>query len=101
MASLSQLESDEAFARQLQAQENGEGGGGFIQVGPVRVRQAPRQNQRQGADDTAADNGTNNPTVLNARMNNLSTQRATVAAIVLIHIPQVEHIHGVLHCFFL
>jgi hypothetical protein len=95
-AALSQLEADEAFARQLQAQENGQGGQGggrFIQLGPVRVQQTPagqRQGQRQrqaGGDDIAQ--GTENPTVLNARMNQLSTQRATVVAIVVIHIPQV------------
>ena len=93
MAELSQLEADEAFARQLQAQENGQGGR-FIQLGPVRVQQSPyranntpaghQQGGQEGGDET-----TENPTVLNARLNQLSTARATVVAIVVIHAPQI------------
>mmetsp|Transcript_17415 Transcript_17415/g.29197 ORF Transcript_17415/g.29197 Transcript_17415/m.29197 type:complete len:372 (+) Transcript_17415:178-1293(+) len=89
MAALSQLEADEAFARELQAQENGHGGR-FIQMGPVRIQQSPYRappsanDQEEGADDT-----TQNPTVLNTRLNQLSTARATVVAIVVMHAPQI------------
>ena len=100
MAAMSQLEADEAFARQLQAEEGG-GGGRFIQLGPLRIQQSPTQQQRQQqgqgqgqrqgqTEGGTAENEPENPTVLNARLNQLSTARATVAAIVVIHLPQVS-----------
>jgi hypothetical protein len=69
----SHIESDEAFARQLQAQEMG-------------MRSVPRDfNQRT----PLIRDQNENPTVINARLNEISSARATVIAIFLVHFPQV------------
>ncbi len=65
---MSTLDTDEAFARQLQEQELG-------------IRRPNTNTPLIRVDD--------NPTVINARMNDIASARITVGAIVLIHIPQV------------
>lgn len=71
---MSQLDADEEFARQLQAQEMG-------------LRSLPQDhNQRTPLIRERDDN----PTVLNARLNELSSARATVLAIFIVHFPQVR-----------
>lgn len=66
-------ESDEALARRLQAQELG-----LRTLPPDFNSQAPLI---QGNNE--------NPTVINARLNELSSARATVAALFIVHFPQV------------
>lgn len=69
----SHIESDEAYARQLQAQEMG-------------LRTMPQDlNQRT----PLIRDPNENPTVINTRLNELSSARATVIAIFLVHVPQV------------
>jgi hypothetical protein len=65
------MESDEAFARRLQEQELG-------------YRPQPNTNTpliREHVD---------NPTVINARLNELASARITVAIILVVHLPQVR-----------
>ena len=70
---MSQLDADEEYARQLQAQEMG-------------LRSLPQdRNQRTPLIRDRDEN----PTVLNARLNELSSARATVLAIVIVYLPQV------------
>lgn len=66
------IESDEALARRLQAQELG------LRTLPTNYNQ-----------DRPILRNNENPTVINARLNELSSARATVAAIFIIHFPQV------------
>ena len=91
MSTMSQLEADEAFARQLQAQELGQGSR-FVQLGPIRIQERqvhgelsppPHQEGVENNDETT------NPTVLNARLNQLSSARTTVIAVLIFHVPQV------------
>jgi anti-sigma-K factor RskA len=67
-------ESDEEFARRLQAQELG-------------LRSLPADYNQQ---TPLIRGNTENPTVINARLNELSSARATVAAIFIVHFPQVS-----------
>jgi hypothetical protein len=63
------MESDEEFARRLQAQEMG--------LRPI-------------AGERTANNATGeNPTIINARLNEIATTRATVAVIFIVHFPQI------------
>jgi len=64
------LESDEAFARRLQAQELG-------------VRQADIQTPLM------LEQHTRNPTVIHARLNDVNTARATICIIFIFHAPQI------------
>lgn len=66
---MSSIESDELFARRLQAQELG------IRSHPTSETPLMEENR--------------NPTVINARFNEISSSRATVIAISSLHIPQV------------
>ena len=69
----SHLESDEAFARQLQAQELG-------------LRSLP---ENYNAQTPLIRENNENPTLINARLSELSSARVTVAAIFVVHFPQV------------
>lgn len=73
---MSSVESDEAYARRLQALEMG------IRLPPAHA-QTPLIH---GAADNAA---TENPTVLNARLNELAGARLSVYAICFVNIPQI------------
>lgn len=66
---MSSIESDELFARRLQAQELG------IRSHPTSETPLMEENR--------------NPTVINARFNEISSSRATVIAISSMHIPQI------------
>jgi hypothetical protein len=68
------IESDEALARRLQAQELG-------------LRTLPSDFNNSQAPLIRGN--TENPTVINARLNELSSSRATVAVIFITHFPQV------------
>eukprot|EP01031_Cornospumella_fuschlensis_P037631 gene37631-45715_t len=72
---MSTVESDEAYARRLQVQELG----GYVEQ--VNA-QTPLMRDRQG-------NMTANPTVINARMNEIASSWATVAIITIANIPQI------------
>mmetsp|Transcript_24376 Transcript_24376/g.26645 ORF Transcript_24376/g.26645 Transcript_24376/m.26645 type:complete len:319 (-) Transcript_24376:757-1713(-) len=73
------MESDEAFARRLQAQELG----GYHQV--PTAEQAPLVAPR----DRGNNNNNNNDGVVNVRFNEVATSWATIALIFIINIPQV------------
>lgn len=66
---MSSIEADELFARRLQAQELG--------IRSVPTSETPLMEENR------------NPTVINARFNEISSSRATVIAISALHIPQV------------
>eukprot|EP01031_Cornospumella_fuschlensis_P037682 gene37682-45777_t len=72
---MSTVESDEAYARRLQAQELG----GYVEQ--VNA-QTPLMRDRQG-------NMAANPTVINARMNEIASSWTTVAIITIANIPQI------------
>lgn len=83
--SQSQIEADEAYARELQARE-----GFMFGSNGVNIQLAPRRgDNNQNVENNEENINNDNPTVLNARLNQLSTARATVAAIVIVHIPQI------------
>lgn len=67
------VESDEAFARRLQAQELG-----TMPQNSAIDSQTPLVNRRA-----------ENPTVINARLSEINTSRATLYAIILVNTPQV------------
>ena len=82
---VSTLESDEEFARRLQAQEMG-----FLprdgfpnDITPLMINTEPHNN-------TNNTNNTNqNPTVINARLNELGSSRAKLCAIITVNLPQI------------
>ncbi len=71
----STIESDEDLARRLQAQELG-------------LRSLPADFNRQAP---LIRGNNQNPTVINARLSEISSARATVAALFLVNFPQVCH----------
>jgi len=104
-----QHESDEAFARRLQAQElgahtplminisqthhhhHGEGGGNanHVQAGGAAVHIIGGGVGGGGGGGGGGEGAGGNPTVINARLNELSTARATVCAILTVNTPQI------------
>ena len=76
---MSTVESDEAYARRLQALEMG------IRVPPPDA-QTPLIH---GGDQSEIAQPTENPTVLNARLNELAGARFSVYTIVVVNVPQV------------
>mmetsp|Transcript_28105 Transcript_28105/g.26961 ORF Transcript_28105/g.26961 Transcript_28105/m.26961 type:complete len:382 (+) Transcript_28105:185-1330(+) len=83
---MSAVESDEAFARRLQAQEMG------IMLNITHNdAQTPLMHQepRHQEPPNPPANQNRNPTVINARLNELSTARATVCAILTVNTPQI------------
>lgn len=69
-----QDETDELFARRLQAQEMG-----LADSTPLMIRSNNQNNN----------NNNNNPTVINTRISEISSSRATLCAILVVNIPQV------------
>jgi hypothetical protein len=69
MAQVDAIESDESFARRLQQQELGI-------VNPDSETTLMLDNNR-------------NPTVINARLNELGTARASIIAIIIVSVPQI------------
>jgi hypothetical protein len=70
------LESDEAFARRLQAQEMG-----------IRPPDAQTPLMHDGQQQARP---TQNPTVLNSRLNELASARISVYFITAVNVPQVK-----------
>lgn len=87
MAAAGANESDEAFARRLQAQEMGLIGGLDAQT-PLMLQHNARVMGGRGANQGGAVVH-RNPTVINARLNELSSARATVCAILTVNTPQI------------
>jgi hypothetical protein len=77
-------ESDEAFARRLQAQEMGAMG---LRGEAQRPLIAQDSIAEEGGGEGRAPTG--NPTVINARLNEASSARATLAVILLVNLPQI------------
>ena len=79
--------SDEEFARRLQAEENGQ----FFSrsssnFGPtIRIVNTANLN-RGGGDNTE---NRSNPTVLNARLNDVNSSRATICVLFTVNVPQI------------
>jgi hypothetical protein len=67
------IESDEEFARRLQAEENGEVIG----------------NRRQPRDPRPLINGRENETVINARLNDINSSRSVLCVLFSVNMPQV------------
>lgn len=96
---MADLAADEAFARRLQAEENeqsyqslGTSGGGSsgqrssqTELNPLMPREAIEAGTRITIFQT---NGASH-SIINARLNELATSRATVLALVIVNIPQV------------
>ena len=84
MSAAQMMESDEAFARRLQAQEMGIQG---LEQTPLMLeRLATTTNNNNNNNNN---NRNRNPTVINARLNELSSARATVCAILTVNTPQI------------
>ena len=88
-------ESDEQFARRLQAQEMGINLNLNMPLGLGRREDRADSNTplinslSNAANLTIIRDGNNNPTVINARLNELATSRATLFAILIVNLPQV------------
>jgi len=82
-------ESDEAFARRLQAQEMGLVGFDVHAQTPLMLQHNSAAGLRGGRAQPAGGVVHRNPTVLNARLNELSSARATVCAILTVNTPQI------------
>ena len=89
MTSTVQIESDEEMARRLQEQEL-ELGRSHLEYNHLRINSNNSNNNNTEQERLNRRNiNRDNPTVINSRLNELSSARVTVIAIFIIHFPQV------------
>jgi len=77
---VSTLESDEDFARRLQAHNN------FNDITPLMINNDNHDNTNTNNTNTTTNN---NPNVINARLNELGSSRAKICAILTVNVPQI------------
>jgi len=87
MAALHTIDSDAAFARRLQEAELG--GAGYPQLLIQTDNSGLRISQSQLRQNNTPNNANRNPTVINARYNEITTEKIALYAILIINIPQI------------